>query len=366
PDLARNDRAGAHPYSSSAIGYRGLVELLELRGDDVSISRVVQRIEQYDRGLMILTPGWRDEALDEDLYLEEPALIILPKWWGVTDRENRRWQSEIDLRSPTNNAASLIQYDPDVSVEHIKAPSRIRTPDGIFEPRIYEKLQVIISDEFTSIISAPRGQLLSVIPGTEIYVLSDPDLANTFGLAEPHNAAMMLGILDYIRQGDDTPIVFDATMHGFERSASLLKALLDVPFIGATLTALAAMLLLGWTALVRFGSPIREDRAIALGKEALTDNTAGLFAMTRRETRMAPGYLALSRKAAARDLGAPRGLSEPELAELFDRMSEGGQSGESWSEIATGLRSTTITRDDLLDRAQRIWRWRKERSDGIK
>ncbi|MEM7007415.1 MAG: hypothetical protein AAF498_16180, partial [Pseudomonadota bacterium] len=170
----------------------------------------------------------------------------------------------------------------------------------------------------------------------------------------------------YIRQGDDTPIVFDATMHGFERSASLLKALLDVPFIGATLTALAAMLLLGWTALVRFGSPIREDRAIALGKEALTDNTAGLFAMTRRETRMAPDYLALSRKAAARDLGAPKGLSEPELAELFDRMSEGGQSGETWSEIARGLRSTTITRDDLLDRAQRIWRWRKERSDGIK
>ncbi|MEM7662726.1 MAG: hypothetical protein AAF292_10785 [Pseudomonadota bacterium] len=366
PELARNDRAGAHPYSSSAIGYGGLVKLLELRGDNVSVSRTVQNIERYDRGLMVLTPGWRDEKLDDDLFLADPALIVLPKWWGMTNPRNRRWQSELWLRSVDGATRSIEPFQSDVSGVRVEPDSKIKTPYGDYQLQFEEELQLVQSEMLIPIISATDGDLLARIPDTDIYVLSDPDLANTFGLANADNAALMLAILDDIRGESDTTIMFDATLHGFERSSSLLRSLLDVPFIGATLTALVAALLLGWTALVRFGSPVREDRAFALGKQALTDNTAGLFSMTRRETRMAPGYLALSRKAAARDLGAPKGLSESDLAELFDRMDEDSKSGRKWSELAQDLSKPALSRDDLLDKAQRIWRWRKEKSDGLK
>ncbi|MEO0882887.1 MAG: hypothetical protein AAFY34_09140 [Pseudomonadota bacterium] len=366
PDLARNDRAGAHPYSSSAIGYGGLVKLLELRGDNISISRAPQEIERFDRGLMVLTPGWRDQALDDDVFPADPTLIILPKWWGIMDTRNKRHQRDIGLRG-TNAAVDAIRpFESQVSARRSEPPGKLKTPYGTFHPKFEETLQLVQSKMLLPIISVEDGLILSRIPDTEIYVLSDPDLANTFGLANADNAKLMLSILDDIRSTPDTPIIFDATLHGFERSSSLLKSLLDVPFIGATITAIAAMLLLGWTALVRFGSPVREDRAIALGKQALTDNTAGLFAMTRRETRMAPGYLTLSRKAAARDLGAPKGLSERELTNLFDRMGEDRQSGRKWSDLAKDLQTSSLTREDLLDKAQRIWRWRKEKSDGLK
>jgi len=367
PDLARNDRAGAHPFSKSALGYGGLVKLLELRGDDVSISRTPQTFEQTeDRGLLVLTPGWRAARLDEDVYPTDPTLVILPKWWGETDRRNRRWQSNIDLKSEDIALQPMQDFDETATMTRIEPPESITTPYGTFDAQFEDQLQLISGEWLAPIISLENGDLLSRVMDTKIYILSDPDLANTFGLSKPENARLMLAILDNVRGAPDAPIVLDATMHGFERSTSLLKVLLDIPFIGATLTALAAMLLLGWTGLVRFGSPERESRTFALGKEALTDNTAGLFSMTRRETRMAPGYLALSRKAAVRDLGVPKGLSEADLNDLLDRMGEDSTSGLKWSDLARDLRRPAYSRDDLLDKAQRIYRWRKERNDGLK
>ena len=65
-------------------------------------------------------------------------------------------------------------------------------------------------------------------------------------------------------------------------------------------------------ALTRFGPPRRPDRAIALGKLALADNSAALIRLARREPRMAVRYLDLNRAAVAKALGAGR-LSESEL-----------------------------------------------------
>jgi hypothetical protein len=96
-------------------------------------------------------------------------------------------------------------------------------------------------------------------------------------------------MINMMRYSDDEPIIFDATLHGFTRSENLLQMMFDIPFLGVTLVALAAALLLGWAASIRFGPPARETRAIALGKQALADNSAGLVSMARRETRMAPG-----------------------------------------------------------------------------
>ena len=49
---------------------------------------------------------------------------------------------------------------------------------------------------------------------------------------------------------------------------------------------------------------------MAFGKRALADNSAGLIRLARREPRMAPRYLDLTRAAVARALGVTRLASE--------------------------------------------------------
>ena len=88
PDLASKNRAGEHPYSESAIGYGGLVKMLETDGHTVSISRLQNTLD-YNEGLLILTiPRFGFDRVDElDLELvSEPALYVLPKWTGFHPR----------------------------------------------------------------------------------------------------------------------------------------------------------------------------------------------------------------------------------------------------------------------------------------
>lgn len=363
PDIRSKDRAGAHAWSSSAIGYGGLVGLLELRGTEVSLSRTRQRIDQYN-GLLVLTPGSAATGLEDHLPLQGPALVILPKWAGAPDPLRPKWQNDTSLRS-TNTAETLVHlFDEDADITQIIPPNVVRTPYGQFQPDVAEKMQLIKSDLLETVIAAPTGTLLAKLAGEDIYILADPDLANTFGLANADNARLMLSILDNISTDRDAPIIFDTTLNGFGRSTSLLRIMLDIPFLGATLIMLCGFGLLGWRAGVRFGAPAREAIAIALGKQALADNTAALFTVTQRETRMAPGYLALTRKVTARALGAPAGLSEAELAALFDRLGPDGSGEERWTAMANGLKTPSGSRDELLDKAQRLYRWRKEKTHG--
>ena len=71
------------------------------------------------------------------------------------------------------------------------------------------------------------------------------------------------------------------------------------PCLGATLCLAAAALLMALQALTRFGAPRQAGRAIALGKRALADNSAALIRLARREARMAPRYLDLTRASVA-------------------------------------------------------------------
>jgi len=365
PELSDRERAGSTPYSRAATGYNGLFKLLENIELPVSVSRLERSFNDYNR-LLILTPppGRFSQGKDwfQDGNIAEPVLIILPKWQGETDETNTRWQSKLHLTPETRIARLLSDIDEDASVERIVSPASVQSPYGRFRPHFEDKMQVIQSDVLTPIISAPTGQLLSQVPGWEIYILSDPDLANTFNIDKPDNARLMLNILNDLRSDDSMPIVFDATLHGYSRSASLLRILLDVPFLGATLIMLMAAILLLWSAFTRFGAPKRGEQVFALGKEALADNTAGLISMTGREVKMAPGYLALSRKAVLRELGITRNLGEAETNALLARLTDEGETG--WAELKNELNAPAHGRDDLLQKARRLYRWRKERPNG--
>lgn len=363
PELQPRDRAGLHPYSTSALGYQGLYRLLEADGIPVSISRSVQRLEN-DYGtlkIVTLTPHGMGERLDE-IDIVGPALVVLPKWTGWRDPAKPSWQRETFLLRPDEIESVLQTFDSDAGLWRLRTPAAIKTPFGRFSPELGDDMQVLRADSLVSIVPLAGGDLVAKLPDRDVYILADPDLLNTAGLAEAENARFTLAMMDWMRWGPDDPIILDAALHGFERSENLLQLVFDVPFLGATLAALAAFLMIGWSGAVRFGAPLPEERAFALGKQALTDNTAALIAMGRRETRMAPGYLALIRRATSKAVGAPRTLSEPDLAAMFDRL--GGEETDKFTQLETGLQEPAASREDLMDKARRLWRWHKEITHG--
>ena len=360
PELRDRDRAGDHPFSTSAIGYNGIVQLLEAQGYPVEISRFKSNLDSH-YGLMVLTlsaQGMRKSLEEYDL--QSDTLIVLPKWSGMVDWTNPSRMKDTDLTTRSSITSVLEALGIEGEVVRTDVPDQVTTPFGRMALKPDLQLQLIQSEDLTPIVNTRDGALLSELSGRGIYILSDPDMINTFGLAERENARFAMQMINMIRYDADEPIIFDATLHGFTRSENLLQMMFDIPFLGVTLVALAAALLLGWAASIRFGPPTRETRAIALGKQALADNSAGLVSMARRETRMAPGYLSLIRRRLARQIGAPRNLTEAQLSELFDRLGPEDVSGKTFSQIEAGLRGPAASREDLMHKARDLWRWRRD------
>lgn len=360
PELRQRDQAGDHPYSTSALGYNGFVRLMEAQGYPISISRLERSLETRDWGLMILTlPAYGNLDILEETDFQLPALAVLPKWHGRPDPLNRARQADTRFLEARGLNDRIRRIYPDAEVLRI---SVLEAVEGDFEPGGIKpdvRLQLIRSSALETVIGNERGALVAYDPARELYILSDPDMVNTFGLARLENAVFATRLVNYLRTSENEPILMDATLHGFSRSENLLKMLFSVPYIGATLVALASALLLGWAAIVRFGPPARETRAIALGKQALADNTAGLVTMARREMRMAPGYVSLIRRRLARALGLPRTLPENQLTEIYDRMGPAESGGRTFSELETALKGQASNREDLVQTARDLHHWRK-------
>jgi len=361
PELRDRNRAGDHPYSTSAIGYNGLVRLLKALDYPVEVSRLESNLESRSSGLMIVTlPGNGGLSVLEDRNLQPTTLAVLPKWSGRTDPLNPKRQADtrfIDARDLNDGLRAVY---PQAEILRVAVPDSIETPFGetVIKPDI--RLQLVRDPSLETLIGTDAGALLAYDETHSVYLLSDPDMLNTFGLAQRENARFAVQLVDFLRYNSDEPILVDATLHGFVRSENLLKMLLSAPYIGATLVALATALLLGWAGAIRFGPPLCEARAIALGKQALADNSAGLVTMARREARMAPGFLALIRRRLALEIGAPRTLSEAQVSELFDRLGPDPETGRIFSQMEAELKDPATGRDDLLAKVRALYRWRRQ------
>lgn len=366
PELRDRNRAGDHPFSTSALGFNGLVRLLEGAGYPVRISRLESDLESRAWGLMIVTlPAYGDFSVLDEKDLQSVTLVVMPKWYGYGDAGNPTRQIDTRFIGARELNDRLAELYPDTEIARIDAPERLATPWGDVPIKPDVRLQLVKdtsmgSDLQTVIGIEGAGALLFFDPERQLYVLTDPDVFHTFGLAKAENARFALQLIDYLRYDESEPVLIDAALHGFVRSENLLKMMFSVPYIGATLVALAAALLLGWAATLRFGPSAREERAIALGKQALADNSAGLVTMARREARMAPGYLALVRRRLARAIGAPRTLTEAQLSDMFDRLGPDPDSGRNFSQMEAGLKHPATSRDDLLTKVRELYRWRKE------
>ncbi|HEY5007765.1 MAG TPA: hypothetical protein VII42_07160, partial [Caulobacteraceae bacterium] len=291
-----------------------------------------------------------------------PTLVILPKWETAPDQLVSGWVKSAGLVNP-GELKTLLAARVTATISQAKAAGAARltlaeTPD---QPALYtgaiDHLQTLSAEGMTTVVSDQTGAAVLVrTADSRLYILSDPDLLNTHGLRDLATANAGTSLLLGIRKGDG-PVVFDVSLNGLKHSPSLLKLAFEPPFLGATLCLVGAALLMALHAASRFGAPERTTRALALGKSALAENSAGLIRMAKREPRMAGGYLELNRGAVAKALGATR-LSGAELDAYVDRLGERTGAGRL-SALAEQIPAVK-DRDSLTRFAQRLYQWRLE------
>jgi hypothetical protein len=219
-----------------------------------------------------------------------------------------------------------------------------------------DHFQTIDSDQGAVMLADDAGRAVLVRLNDPTMVLSDPDILNNHGLASLDTAEAAVAILDACH-GAQGPVIFDVTMNGFKRSRSLLRLAIEPPFLGATLCALAAALLMGAHAAVRFGAPTPDEAALALGKTGLVENAAVLIELAKREPAMAPRYVDVVRRAAAKAMGLPTAVTADRIDRALDAASSPIQA--PFSTLAAEA-STVRTRADLLELAQRLHRRKLE------
>jgi hypothetical protein len=361
PDLRGGGDGGAHALSRSAVGFSGIVRLLGALGDPVMISRDAQA-RKTSTSLLVLTPGPRSDP--GELYAltaAGPTLVVLPKWAAAPDPDRPGWVRALGLLDAEPTARLLAKRFGTVRIARDAGAARVRLSGlagGEAVTGLVEQLQTVDGPGLVPVVRDARGRAVLARAGaSDLYLLSDPDLIDTHGLKDLATARAGTALVLSLRRGEG-PIVFDVTLDGFKRSRNLLKLALQPPFLGATLCLAAAALLMALQALTRFGPPRRPGRAIALGKQALADNSAALIRLARREPKMAGRYLDLTRAAVAKALGVAR-LGEDELTALLDRQAE--RAGAGGRLAALGAEAEAVRdRAGLMRLARDLYQWRTE------
>ncbi len=322
PDLEDKDMAGLHAFSKSALGYNFSVQLLEKTGYQIDISQDPNLLkDKTGYGILVLTPeGSRDLSEMEDINYDraDPILIVLPKRWGFADRNIRSHQARVGELS-LNSVSRLLQpVDDSFGMRRVHAAKEVDTAVGRLPVTFNDRTQLITSGPIDTIIGTDEGTIFGQVTGRNIYVLSDPELMNTHGLAHIDNARLMLMMFEAITENDKSfPITFDTTINGFERSRNLLQLLFKPPLLGATLFAFAASILLGWAAFVRFGREPVSRPEFATGRASLIASTAGLFEQTAREHLLAKQYADIVDRLTVTELGYPDDLTPQQVQDIL-------------------------------------------------
>jgi hypothetical protein len=365
PDLRAGDNGGAHALSRSAIGYAGVVRALKLSGDPVLVDRSPLQGSRGE-GLLVATPP--PGAGEDDvtgLGFSGPVLIVLPKWVAPPDPRHLGWVGKGFLIPPAEATKPALLADGGlirtrgVSRPVLRALAGPFTPGATLVEGPVDEFQTLLPKGWRSVLIDQTGAtVLSRDPDRPVFLLSDPDLINTHGLRDLDTLGSALTLLRTLRAGDG-PIIFDVRLNGLGHERSVLRLLFDPPFLAVTLCLAAAAALAGFQAACRFGPIRREPRALALGKQALVDNSAALIRLARRERHMGGRYAALVRDLAARAVGAPRDLTGDPLVAFLDRVGEQRGAIERLSKLSEEARLAP-DRDRLTSAARKLFRWRLE------
>jgi len=358
-----NDKTGgAHAAANGLNGFAGLVRLLDEQGYDVSVSRSEARLDE--EGLLVLTP---QQDADGDAIAEiissrryvGPTMLILPKWvtfpasmsgnsdapqgWvmlaGVDEPE---WIKSIEnLEDATPAAGEHSRWeglglsgglpDPDNGLALLSSTVATKKWTSVL-PLVTDEdgdlLAGYLNDDGAySALDDWSGYSPSDDPDEDLWpviIVAEPDLLNNYGLADRNRAEAALKLMDASLDGSKLPIVFDLTVAGLGESENLMTLAFRPPFLAATLCLLFAALVIAWRAFRRFGPPVAEAPALAMGKRQLARNGAALVERARRVHLLAGPYAALIVARIAEKLGVREADPEAREAAIARVLAERG------------------------------------------
>lgn len=362
PDFQNARNGGSHALSTAATGFNGIVRLAEATGRRPTVGRSDLLLGDWE-GLAVLTP--ETGTVDVGSALEKrggkPTLVVMPKWTTVADKHHPGWVRIQGLRRHFDPEATLApQWQVKVARRRRSEgePLTLTASEAggdivIPAPRL---LQTMSGADLKPLLTARDGAIVLARVGEgKTYLLADPDILANDGLADLRRADGALRMLDYLNGNSGEPILFDVTLNGLGRSPSPLKLAFMPPFLAATLSLAAALLLLGIRAATRFGRPVPPERALAFGKRALIDNTAALIGKARREGGLGGRYVDMARERAAAAFGAPPRLTGAALDAYLDKVGR----GRPFSELAAAA-SEVRHPADVLAAAQALNDWQRE------
>ncbi len=383
-------RPGHDTFSYSALGHRGLAELLRAMG-----LGVVSRQSSHGgtpgprRPLVLAEPDspqdterikdLRDEA-ERD---EAPLVVVLPKRAvGPPDPKRSDWLASAELLAPEDVERQVAELGlGTVAVVRARRGGTRCTAswgDAAAEPMHIVAAQTQLlkpAPGLAAVIACPGGVLIARLAagkgGPATYLIADPDILNNHGLDLGENAT---AVFDFLTRGlGATGVVFDETIHGYTRVPGLLAEALRFPMGLATLQSLVLLGVVLWAGMGRFGKPLPPAAALAAGKATLIDNTAQLLAAGGHAADGLRRYFAQTTRAVAAHYFLPPDLPEGERLARLQRLTDGHAAR---SRRVRGLNLTALERSLALlpdgrrgeERAARIARrlydWRLEMTNG--
>lgn len=382
---------GANSYSRSAIGHMGFVELLRRQGFTVIVSKHESAAKARDGALLVLAePLSRRVASGGGLPLADRTLLILPKWRSLADPEKLGWVKQVAPMSAETVEKTLQAVLPDATLVRpekeiewgkvsLRALHRLRPnrPDNDLlwnrmraraAPAIAQP-QLIEAPGLTPIVAGPAGILVggAQIDGRWLFVISDPDLLSNHGLDDGENARHFIDAMSLFRSGD-APIVIDETIHGFSSDPNLWRKMFEPPYFVATLLAAAAIVILLWASIRRFGSPhaLPEDSRVA--DTGLIEIGVNLLHQSGQGAEIARRYPAVIFRQVTQRLHTPRHLSESARIDWVDRVGDSRGVTTRYADLQRDAESPGLTgrarNEAVLRAAQRLYKWKQEMLDG--
>jgi hypothetical protein len=354
----------AHALSVSAVGYKGLVDLVGAFRS-THLIRDAGDFDAEDLVVVALEPRSRPEDLARLLERRDAkaTLIILPKWITIPETGRPGWVRAI---APALGPSVVPVLDRKVRIRiapNVGPAARLARGSGFLQGVVVPVPafpQVIDGADVTPLIGLPGGGALVARLGDQPhYVVADPDLLNNHALKDPAAARAAVALIDALNVTGARSVNFDLTVNGLgeRQTPNLLRTAFEPPFLVMTLALFAAALLAGLHGAVRFGQAKIEARAIPLGKAALVENAAGLIRLARREPRLGGAYAEIIRHDAARIVSAPAWIQGEALDAYLDRLSRSG--GPDFSALARRLASAR-DRHELVAAARALFSWKKD------
>jgi hypothetical protein len=367
-DPTSHHSAGSDGYSTSAIGHRAFVQLLEKLDVPVVVSRNNSADKSKSGLLVIAEPKITEGETARLTALVDNAptvLVVLPKWYGYA-KQNGEWIDTADLL-PKDDIDSVLRA---VGIDHTGGiVARTYTPvswgtrQGLPQPKL-KNPQTVPLDFLEPAIDDGERALVGHFDhnGKEIWVLTDPDVINNAGLRHPENAQLAVALVDKLR--NNGPVVFDETVHGHAQAPSLLRVLFRFPLVLATMQVLICALLAIWAAMVRFGPRRAAPPPLAPGKDFLIANTAALLRYGGHHADALQRYLAANVQSVRHALHAPAQLSPTALSQWLERV-RGVRGGTiSLPELEQAVSAASTTPQKVVELADQVYRWRMEMIHG--